>query len=85
MRDLVLPAVCSASLAVSSWAYAGETETGIVAAIDVKAGTLTLDTGVIYHLARDLDVPLVQPGQSVGLTWAMDNGRLVVNDLTILS
>ncbi len=84
MRDLVLPAACSASLAVSSWAYAGETETGIVTAIDAKAGTLTLDTGVIYHLAKGLSAPLVQPGQTVSLAWSMDNGRLVVNDLAIL-
>ncbi len=85
MRELVLPSACSAALAVSSWTYAGETETGTVAAVDTKAGTLTLDTGVIYHLVKGLKAPLVQPGQTVSLTWAMDNGRLAVDDLTILA
>ena len=71
MRKFVLPLIIVASLGASSLAMAATPSTaeGVIKSIDAKAMTLTLDNGMVYHLAKTIQVAALKAGEKVKITW----------------
>jgi Protein of unknown function (DUF1344) len=85
MRKLIVPAVVSAAMAVSSLALAAEVSTGKITAIDAKMHTLTLDNGVVYHLAQGYKAPGLKEGEQVTVTWNMQAGEHMASAVKLSS
>jgi len=81
MRKIIVPAVVSAALAVSSFAFASEIATGKIMQINTSAKTITLDDGVLYHLPHGLKMTSLKPGEQVTVIWTMEDGRYVASDV----
>jgi Protein of unknown function (DUF1344) len=75
MRKLIIPAVVSAALLVSSLAFAAESTTGKITAMDPKTHTLTLDNGIMYQLPQSYNLTSLKSGEKVSVTWTMENGK----------
>ncbi len=71
MRNFALPLVLVAALSASSLAFAATPSTveGTIKAIDAKADTITLDNGVIYHLAKTIKIAEFKVGEKVKITF----------------
>ena len=70
MRKFVLPLVLVASLSASSLAFAAPaTVEGMIKAIDVKAETITLADGTVYHLAKTIKIADFKVGEKVKITF----------------
>lgn len=71
MRKFALPLVLVASLSASSLAFAATPSTaeGAIKAIDVKADTITLADGAVYHLAKTIKIAEFKVGEKVKVTF----------------
>lgn len=84
MRRFILPLVAAGMLASAPMALA-ETTTGIVESIDPASLTLTLADGTMFQLPESLAVTEVAPGQTVEITWEMQDGQQVVTDVAVVT
>jgi Protein of unknown function (DUF1344) len=85
MRKIVVPAVVSAALAVSSLAFASQIATGKITQLDSNAQTMRLDNGVLYHLPNDFKTSSLKAGEQVTVTWSMENGEYKASDIKLSS
>jgi Cu/Ag efflux protein CusF len=71
MRKFALPLVLVASLSASSLAFAATPSTveGAIKALDVKADTITLDSGAVYHLGKTIKIAEFKVGEKVKITF----------------
>ncbi len=83
MRRLVLPAIVAASLVAAPFAFAAESATGTVKSFDMKAHTLTLDSGITYQLPAGFKDPGLKKGEAVKVSWDMKGGKHQAESVTI--
>lgn len=69
MRKLIVAASTAAMLAVSPLAALADEASGVIASIDMTAGTVTLDDGSTYVLPDTTDAATLQVGQRVQITF----------------
>lgn len=83
MRALLVPAALAA-LSLAPAALAAESATGTVKSLDMKAHTLTLGNGRIYHLPTSFADPGLKAGEKVQISWAMQNGHRDASAVTVV-
>lgn len=81
MHELVMPSAASGSLAASSWAFADDTSSGTIAAIDAQA--VTLNNGDVCYLPADFRTPVMNVGEAVTITWMIEDDKRVVTGLKL--
>jgi hypothetical protein len=69
MRKLMVVASAAAMLAASSLAALADDASGVIASLDLAAGTVTLDDGTTYVLPAETDAATLQVGQRVQITY----------------
>lgn len=71
MKAIVLGAALAASLALGSTAFAAAPATveGMIKSLDVKADTLTLNTGAVFHLGKSVKLASLKAGEKVKITF----------------
>ncbi|MEX0408353.1 DUF1344 domain-containing protein [Aquibium sp. LZ166] len=85
MRALLIPTTLATLLAAAPFALAATQDTtGVVRNFDQKAETLTLNDGVIYHLAPGYKNSALKSGERVRISWQMKDGMHSAQDVTIL-
>lgn len=77
----VAPATTAMKPAVT--ATADQTISGVVKAFDLKAHTLTLDSGIAYMLPADFKDPGLKAGSKVTVKWHMDGKNYDATQVTI--
>lgn len=80
MKSLAGVLAASFLALAATMALADETS-GTVAAIDATAMTLTLDDGTTYTLPSSFDPGSVQEGDSVAITYTVENGQNVATTI----
>ena len=74
MRKIIAPLILIGSLAATSLAFAAPTVTeGTIKAIDMKAMTVTLDDGTLFHLPKGFKIASYKVGEKVKVTWETIN------------
>lgn len=74
--------VLAAALAISTAAYAGQTE-GHIKKIDKDAMTLTLDDGKAYKMNAEMDVDSLKEGMDIVIAYDVTNGENVITDMEL--
>jgi hypothetical protein len=72
--NMKLVPVTIAAIALSAMtAFAADTmTTGKIKSLDMKAGTVTLDTGTAYYLPKGFKDPGLKVGEKVTIGWQMN-------------
>ena len=83
MRALLASAALAAALLVSPAAFASESATGTITAVDMDAMTVTLDDGTVYTLPSDYEADTLQVGDMVEISWNMEDGKHMVESLSL--
>lgn len=74
MSKKLVAATAAALIAGLSFAYAAaQTETGIIASIDMKAPSITLQSGAVktFWLAKNINLANLKVGEKVTVTYDM--------------
>lgn len=69
MRKLLVAASAAAMLAASPLAALADDASGVIASIDMTAGTVTLEDGNTYVLPATTDAATLEVGQRVQITY----------------
>lgn len=87
MRALLAPVAVAAALSVSSAAFAAGPSmdsTGSIKSISMKAHSLTLKDGTVYHLPAGFKDPGLKVGETVKVSWTMEKGRHNATQVTVV-
>lgn len=83
MRALLVP-VTLAALSLAPVAFAAQSAAGAIKSLDVKAHTLTLNNGRVYHLPMAFKDSGLKAGQKVQISWEMQNGHRDASAVTVV-
>lgn len=75
MRAFLIPAAIAAGLALAPAAFAAQTTTGTIKAMDTKTHTVTLDNGTVYNLPSSVKEKDLKVGEKVSVNWDMKAGK----------
>jgi Cu/Ag efflux protein CusF len=75
MRKIFVPAAAAAVVLAGAFSAfaAGTMTTGVVKAVDVKAGSLTLADGTTYMFPKNFINPGLKAGEKVKISWQLAN------------
>lgn len=83
MRSYVLPFALILSVGAAGAALAATTSTGVIKSVDMKAHTLTLADGTVYHLSAKFKDPGLKAGEKVSVLWDMKGKDHEASKVTI--
>ena len=80
MRKIILPVAALAFAASATLAFAAsKTDTGPIKTIDAVAGSITLDDGNTFKLAKTIKVASLKVGEKVVVTYTMQGSNMVAS------
>lgn len=84
MRALMIP-VLAAGVLSASLAFAAQSSTGSIKAVNMSAHTLTLNNGKTYHLASGVKADGLKAGEKVRITWEMKNNKHEASKVSVVN
>ena len=84
MWSYLLPLVLMASVGAADMAFASTTTDGTIKALDMKAHTITLSDGTVYHLPADFKDPGLKVGEKVAVVWTMQGSQHDASAVTVV-
>ena len=75
MRAFLVPAAIAATLALAPIAFAAQSATGTIKALDANHHSLTLSDGTVYMLPRAYQTSRLKVGEKVMISFDMKGGN----------